>query len=78
MAGPTLPDIDDIMSKIRKMNGEMNSPYNDGYVSWGIKQDLYILKFFVDKVVADAPTFVGEDEWLQDREQEVIMEILKK
>jgi|TARA_B100001094_G_scaffold329460_1_gene392262 hypothetical protein len=78
MAGPTLPDIDDIMSKIRKMNGEMNSPYNDGYVSWGIKQDLYILKFFLDKVVADAPTFVGEDEWLQDREQEVIMEILKK
>ena len=59
MAGPTLPDIDDIMSKIRKMNGEMNSPYNDGYVSWGIKQDLYILKFFLDKVVADALTQVG-------------------
>ena len=78
MGGPILPDIDDIMSKIRKMNIEMSSPYNDGYVSWGIKQDLYILKFFLDKVVADAPTFVGEDEWLQDREQEVIMEILKK
>ena len=78
MAGPTLPDMDDIMSMIRKMNIEMTSPYNDGYVSWGIKQDLYILKFFLDKIVADAPTFVGEDEWLQDREQEVIMEILKK
>jgi len=70
--------MDDIMSKIRKMSIELNSPYNDGYMSWGIKQDLYILKFFLDKVVADAPTFVGEDEWLQDREQEVIMEILKK
>ena len=47
-------------------------------MSWGIKQDLYILKFFLDKIIADAPTFVGEDEWLKDKEQEVMMEILKK
>ena len=78
MAGPVLPDMDDIMSKIRKMNIEMTSPYNDGYMSWVIKQDLYILKFFLDKIIADAPTFVGEDEWLKDKEQEVMMEILKK
>ena len=52
MAGPILPDQDDIMSKIRKMNIEMTSPYNDGYMSWGIKQDLYILKFFLDKIIA--------------------------
>ena len=57
---------------------EMNSPYNDGYLAWGIKQDLYLLKFMLDKVIADAPTFVGEDEWLKDKEQEVMMEILKK
>ena len=39
MGGPILPDMDDIISKIRKMNIEMSSPYNDGYMSWGIKQD---------------------------------------
>ena len=78
MAGPQLPDMDDIMSKIRKMNIELNSPYNDGYLSWGIKQDLYLLKFFLDKIISDAPTVVGEDEWIKDKEQEVMMEILKK
>jgi len=78
MAGPQFPDIDDIMSRIRKMNIEMTSPYNDGYVSWGIKQDLYLLKFFLDKVIADAPEFVGEEQWLKDKEEEIIMEILKK
>lgn len=78
MAGPQLPDIDDIMSRIRKMNIEMTSPYNDGYVSWGIKQDLYLLKFFLDKVIADAPNFKGEEDWLKDKEQELMMEILKK
>ena len=78
MAGPVLPDMDDIMSKIRKMNIEMTSPYNDGYLSWGIKQDLYILKFFLDKIIADAPDFVGEEEWLKEKEQEKVLEILKK
>lgn len=78
MAGPRLPDIDDIMSRIRKMNIEMTSPYNDGYVSWGIKQDLYLLKFFLDKIIAEAPEFVEEKQWLKDKEEEMIMEILKK
>ena len=78
MAGPVLPDIDDIMSRIRKMNIEMTSPYNDGYVSWGIKQDLYLLKFFLDKIIAEAPEFVDEKQWLKDKEEEMIMEILKK
>ena len=67
MGGPILPDMDDIISKIRKMNIEMSSPYNDGYMSWGIKQDLYILKFFLDKIIADAPDFVGEEEWLKEK-----------
>lgn len=78
MAGPRLPDIDDIMSRIRKMNIEMTSPYNDGYVSWGIKQDLYLLKFFLDKIITEAPEFVDEKQWLKDKEEEIIMEILKK
>lgn len=78
MAGPQLPDVDGIMSKIRKMNIEMTSPYNDGYVSWGIKQDLYLLKFFLDKIIQEAPEFVGEEDWLKDKEQELVMEILKK
>lgn len=71
-------DVPYCTSQIRKAIIEMNSPYNDGYVAWGIKQDLYLLKFMLDKVIADAPTFVGEDEWLKDKEQEVMMEILKK
>jgi|TARA_R110000851_G_scaffold35421_3_gene93169 hypothetical protein len=75
-----MPDMDVpyCTSQIRKAIIEMNSPYNDGYLAWGIKQDLYLLKFMLDKVIADAPTFVGEDEWLKDKEQEVMMEILKK
>jgi len=28
--------IDSITTYIRKMNAEMNSPYNDGFMAWGI------------------------------------------
>jgi|TARA_R110002153_G_C13165669_1_gene483565 hypothetical protein len=70
--------MDSIISSIRKMNIEMCSPYNDGYASFGIKQDLYMIKFFLDKIIDEAPTFVGEDEWLKEQEQKVMMEILKK
>ena len=78
MGGPILPDMDDIISKIRKMNIEMSSPYNDGYMSWGIKQVLYILNFFLDNIIADAPDFVGDEEWVKEKEQVKVLEILIK
>jgi hypothetical protein len=78
MAGPIIPSIDTMMSQMRKMNIEMSSPYNDGYLSFGIKKDLYMVKFFLDKIIADAPDFVGEEEWLKKQEQRLMMEILKK
>ena len=68
--------IDSITTYIRKMNAEMNSPYNDGFMAWGIKQDF--MKFFIDKILADAPEFAGEDDWLTEQEQKQVMEILKK
>ena len=41
--------MDGMIADIRKMNIEMCSPYNDGHMSFGIKQDLYMIKFFLDK-----------------------------
>ena len=75
-----MPDMDVpyCTSQIRKAIIEMNSPYNDGYLAWGIKQDLYLLKFMLDNVLANAPTFVGEEEWLKEQSQAKMVEILKK
>lgn len=70
--------MDSMISKIRKMNIEMCSPYNDGYASFGIKQDLYMIKFFLDKIIEEGPVFIGEEEWLKEQEQRLMMEILKK
>ena len=57
---------------------ELHSPYNDGYVQWGVKQDLYKLKWLLDEIMADAPTFSGEDEFLKEHEQTKMWRTLSK
>jgi len=51
---------------------EMNSPRNDGYTTWAIKQDLYRIKFMVDQVLSSSSTYVGEEEWLSEESKKVV------
>lgn len=60
------------------MQYEMNSPYNTGFNTWPIKQDLYQLKWQLDKILKEAPTFADEQAWLEQCEKEKMWETLKK
>ena len=71
-------DMNSIRHQLWIMAHECGDMRNDGYTQWAIKQDLYELKWFVDKLVHDAPHFSMEEEWLKEKEQERIVEILKK
>jgi hypothetical protein len=68
------PDIESAYSAIRTSLGEIHSPYNDGWTSSICKQELYMLKCWLDNEYAKLPKFAGEDIW----EQEQIVAILKK
>ena len=72
-------DVPYCTSEIRKAIVEMNSAHNDGYVRWGVKQDLYLLKFMLDDVLENALTFGKEEEtWVKEKSQERMMQVLKK
>jgi len=71
-------NIENISSQIHSMVLECTSPYNDGFSTWGIKQDLYQLKWLVDESLKRCPEFSPEKEWLKEQEQKKIVEILKK
>lgn len=60
-------DVADIMSQIRRMIGEIRSPYNDGYTGMACKQELYQLKCFIEDQYQDLPKFTGEEEWEKQR-----------
>jgi hypothetical protein len=55
-----------ITDTIQMYSIEMKSPYNDGWNSFAQKQKLLKISWAVEKALQNAPTFVGEDEWLAE------------
>lgn len=55
------PDLDLAQQAIRASLGEIHSSHNDGYVQMSCKQELYVLKCWLDDQYRRLPTFVGED-----------------
>jgi len=71
-------DKTDIHSQLQRMSIELNSSYNDGWTSWMIKQDLYLIKFELDRILENSPTFTGEEEFLKEHEKQQVWQRLKK
>jgi len=68
------PDIEQAYRAIRTSLGEIHSPYNDGWTSSSCKQELYLLKCWLEDEYSKLPNFVGEESW----EQERLVQILKR
>jgi hypothetical protein len=68
------PNLEDAYSAIRTSLVEINSPLNDGFTGSHCKQELYLLKCWLEDSYDQLPTFQGEELW----EQERIVQILKK
>jgi hypothetical protein len=68
------PNLDLAQFEIGKSLIEIASPYNDGWTSSSYKQELYQLKCWLQDVYLQLPTFMGEEQW----EQERLVKILKQ
>jgi hypothetical protein len=68
------PDLDPAYQAIRQSIGEISSSRNDGFTSSRCKQELYQLKCWLEDAYIELPTFVGEEQW----EQERVVKILKR
>jgi len=67
----------DIISRIRALGYECSNIRTDSWVAWGMKQDLYRIKWIVDELLSNAPDFSLEPDWLKEQEQEKIVRYLK-
>ena len=71
-------DISDIANQIRSLSRQCSSPHNDGFTSFELKKDLYLLQTLINEAVTDAPDFGKlEQDWLTDQEKKRIINILK-
>jgi hypothetical protein len=71
-------DYNSVHHQIYIAGVELYSPRNDGFTTWDIKQDLYKLKWMLDAIIKDAPTFVDEEEFIKEHEQKVMWRTLKE
>lgn len=71
-------NIAGIVNQIHDLSRECSSPYNDGFIAFDCKKDLYQLKSIIDRSLEEAPYFGEiEQEWLTEQEQKRIIKILK-
>lgn len=71
-------DYNSVHHQLYMAGVELKSPYNDGYTAFEIKKDLYALKWLINDIMKDSPTFSGEDEWIQENEKQQMWRTLKK
>ena len=70
-------DLGTIAAQINAAVYEQNCGYNDGFISWGYKQDLYRLKWILDDALRRCPVYATEGEWLREHEKQRVIRILK-
>jgi hypothetical protein len=68
------PDLTPARQAIGHGLAEIHSPFNDGYTQMSCKQELYLLKCWLDIEYKRLPTFTGEEKW----EQERLIQVLKQ
>lgn len=71
-------NVAEIRNQIQSAMFECTNPYNDGFTTWPIKQDLYQIKWAIEQALEQCPTFAPEEQFLKEHEQERLLEILKR
>jgi len=70
-------DVSTVAGQINATAYECCSPYNDGFVGWGYKQDLYRIKWILEDALRRCPNYVDETEWLREHEKIKVFKYLK-
>jgi hypothetical protein len=71
-------NVENVVNQLRSCSYAMSDPMMDGFVTWGCKQDLYNIKFILDDIIENAPTYAGEQEWLEERAKEKTWKIISR
>ena len=68
---------DDIMWGIQKLGNTATDMRLTGWQNWPAKQELYRIYWAVKRQLDRCSTFVDEDEWLREHEEDVFLEKLE-
>ena len=69
-------DYNQVHHQIYMTGIEIRHPGNDGFMQFEMKKDLYKLKWMLDQIMKDSPTFAGEEEFITEHEKDVMWRTL--
>lgn len=67
-----------IITDIQSMQYNATDMRMDGFVTWGVKQDLYKIKWAVDEALSKCSYYAGEEEFLEEHEKEQMWKTLNQ
>lgn len=71
-------DADNIIRQLHMCASQMNYSGNDGFVQWGCKKDLIRVKYEVEKLLRNSPSFDNvENPFIEEMERQKLWDILK-
>lgn len=69
--------LNDVLWDIQKLGINASDPHMDGFYQWGQKQKLYQILWETRRQLKNCSDFYGEDAWLKEHEEDVILDKLK-
>ena len=57
--------VESVQEALDLWQGVMHDPNIDGFNGWGCKQKIYKTLWAAQKALVGAPTYAGEEEWLE-------------
>ena len=73
-----IPRKHQILVDLQRLYFAASDTRSDGFTTWEYKKDLHELKFALEDMLHQCPTYASEPAWLREQEAEKIVRILKK
>lgn len=70
--------LKDIKTEISKISWAESDPRMDGFVTWGCKQELYEILWYVEEKLRKCSTYAGEDDFLKEHDKKMMWRILNE
>ena len=70
--------LKDIKNEISKISWAESDPRMDGFVTWGCKQELYEILWYVEEKLRKCSNYAGEDDFLKEHDKEMTWRILNE
>ena len=71
-------NADQILVEIQKIYWAGTDQKMDGFSTWPCKQDMYRIKWAVDEMLSQMPTYSVEDEFLEQHNKELVWKALNE